>query len=223
MMLAIEPTAPATMKPITILRSLALAVWACAAASAPVAAANSEPAAFAGILAAHNQPRVALGLRPLRWSDEAAAVAQGWANTLATQSCRASYNPDPVRRERYGENVLRAYRSEPYQGWQRTPAEVVSRWEAEGRNYDHATHRCLDQGGTQCGQYLQMIWEETEVVGCGRARCEAAEVWVCNYTPRGLQEGLKPYGKPAPTPEPQVEVSALECRAVGPGIDLPAD
>lgn len=187
--------------------------------------AATEPAGFAGILAAHNQPRAALGLRPLQWSDEAAAVAQGWANSLATQSCRAAYNPDPVRRERYGENVLRAYSSQPYQGWQRTPAEVVSRWEAEGRNYDHATHQCRDRSGTQCGQYLQMIWEETEVVGCGRARCETAEVWVCNYTPRGLQEGLKPYGKPAPTPEPQVEAAAseLECKAVGPGIDLPVE
>ncbi len=105
----------------------------------------------------------------------------------------------------------------------RTPAEVVSRWQAEGEKYDHATHQCRDRSGTQCGQYLQMIWEQTEVVGCGRARCETAEVWVCNYTPRGLQEGHKPYGNPPPTPEPEVVVNALECKAVGPGVELPAD
>lgn len=212
-----------SMTPFKALSWSSLCLCLLAPMFAPAAWGAVEPAGFTGIVAAHNQPRIALGLRPLQWSDEAAAVAQGWANQLATQSCRASYNPDPMRRERYGENILRAHRSEPYQGWQRTPAQVVDRWLAEGQKYDHATHQCLDRSGTQCGQYLQMIWEETEVVGCGRARCETSEVWVCNYTPRGLQEGLKPYGKPAPTPEPEVVVSALECKAVGPGVDLPAD
>ncbi len=212
------------MKTAAIWKCLVLSLAVLAPAWISVAEATAEPAEFAGIVAAHNQARSPLGLRPLRWSDEAAGVAQGWANTLATQSCRAAYNPDPERRERYGENILRSSSSAPYQGWLRTPAEVVSRWQAEGEKYDHSAHQCRDRSGTQCGQYLQMIWEQTEVVGCGRARCESAEVWVCNYTPRGLQEGLKPYGNPPPPlPEPEVEVSALECRAVGPGVDLPAD
>lgn len=215
-----------THAPIRLLRLAAALLLAAFTASVPAQApSTAEPADYAGMLAVHNSTRAAVGVPPLRWSAEAAAQAQGWANQLARENCATRYNPDPQRRELYGENILRASASGPYQGFRRQPAEVAARWAEEGRLYDHATHRCRMSGGTQCGQYLQMIWETTEVVGCGRARCETGEVWVCNYTPRGLQEDLKPYGNPLPqaaAPEPVV-IGALECSAlpqVAPGVDV---
>ncbi|MDM4768870.1 CAP domain-containing protein [Solimonas sp. SE-A11] len=191
--------------------------------------AQGEPPGFEGMLGAHNGIRGAVNQPPLRWSAQAAAQAQSWADQLARENCAARYNPDMTRREKYGENVFRATAGQPYQGYRRTPAQVVSRWNEEGRDYDHNLHQCRNQGGTQCGQYLQMIWGATEEVGCGRARCETAEVWVCNYTPRGLQDGVKPYGNPPAPPavseKPQeVMVGALECSAlpqVYPGVDYP--
>lgn len=192
--------------------------------------AQGEPPGFEGMLGAHNGIRGAVGQPPLRWSAEAAAQAQSWASQLARENCAARYNPDMARREKYGENVLRASAGQPYEGFRRKPEQVVSRWAEEGRDYDHQLHQCRSAGGTQCGQYLQMIWGSTEEVGCGRARCETAEVWVCNYTPRGLQDGVKPYGNPPapPTvseaPAQDVLVSALECSAlpqVNPGVDYP--
>jgi hypothetical protein len=182
---------------------------------------DAEPADFAGMLQVHNDVRSRLQLPPLRWSREAARQAQGWADQLARENCALRYNPDERRRELYGENLMRAHGAEPYGGWKRTAAQVAQRWAEEGAQYDHASHTCRTQGGTQCGQYLQMIWDATEVVGCGRARCPASEVWVCNYTPRGGQEGLKPYGNPPPAPAPEVTVGALECRVqVAEGEDL---
>jgi pathogenesis-related protein 1 len=191
--------------------------------------AQAEPPGFEGMLGAHNGIRGAVNQPPLRWSAQAAAQAQSWADQLARENCAARYNPDMARREKYGENVFRATAGQPYQGYRRTPAQVVSRWNEEGRDYDHNLHQCRNQGGTQCGPYLQMIWGATEEVGCGRARCETAEVWVCNYTPRGLQDGVKPYGNPPAPPavseKPQeVMVGALECSAlpqVHPGVDYP--
>lgn len=189
--------------------------------------AQAQPADYTGMLETHNEARRAVGVPPLRWSAEAAAQAQSWAAQLGREGCVARYNPDMMRREKYGENILRVTAAQPYGGYRRQPAQVAARWAEEGRDYDHAAHRCRSVVGTQCGQYLQMIWSTTEEMGCGRARCEAAEVWVCNYTPRGLQEDQKPYGTPPPAPiaaAPAVMVGALECSAlpqVAPGVDYP--
>jgi len=192
---------------------------------------RAQPPEYSGMLQVHNAQRLAVKVPPLHWSDEAAAQAQAWAEQLATEGCVARYNPDPARREKYGQNVLRVTASQAYEGWRRKPFQVANRWAEEGAAYDSVAMECRDPTGTQCGQYLQMIWQTTTEMGCGRARCPAGEVWVCNYTPRGLQEGLKPYGpQPAPAPAPtsqaapDVLIGALECSAlpqVNPGADYP--
>ena len=170
------------------------------------AAADPEPADYAGLLAGHNALRAQVGVPPLGWSDANAASAQAWASQLASEGCPLRYSSDPARRESTGENLLKAWSTTAYDGWKRSPAAVVERWSSEGLYYDHAEHRCKAPQGRQCGQYLQMIWETSTEVGCGRARCAGGEVWVCHYTPRGNQDGLKPYGNPPPEPVPPPEV-----------------
>lgn len=184
-------------RPVLLLSVLLLA--------SPVSAAP-EPADYAGLVAGHNALRAQVGVPPLAWSGDAARSAQAWADQLASEGCPLRYSSDMARRETTGENLLQAWGSTPYEGWKRTPAAVVERWSSEGLYYDHASHRCNAPQGRQCGQYLQMIWETTTAVGCGRARCETREVWVCHYTPRGNQEGLKPYGNPPPAPVEPPEV-----------------
>lgn len=176
------------MKRAWLLPLTLLALWGIANAD--------EPPMFRGMVDAHNAVRGPLGIAPLRWSPLAARQAQVWADQLAAEGCAARYNPDPLRRELYGENVLRAFSAQPYEGALRQPAEVVARWAAEGADYDHQAHHCRLSTGTRCGQYLAVIWGRTEVVGCGFARCPSAEVWVCNYTPRGGQAGERPFGDP---------------------------
>lgn len=168
--------------------------------------ADSEPPEYNGLLVGHNALRAQVGVLPLAWSDANAVSAQAWAQQLAAQGCPLRYSSDPSRRETTGENLLKAFSSSRYDGWKRTPAAVVERWSSEGLYYDHASQRCQAPQGRQCGQYLQMIWETTTAVGCGRARCADSEVWVCHYTPRGNQDGLKPYGNPPPEPVAPPEV-----------------
>lgn len=174
--------------------------WILLALFTIVARADDEPADYRGLLTSHNALRAQVGTAPLSWSNAAAAQAQAWAEQLATEGCEMRYNPDPVRREKLGENILKAFSPQPYEGYKRTAATVVERWSSEGLYYDHTSHTCKAPLGRQCGQYLQMIWSTTEVVGCGRARCPNAEIWVCEYTPRGNQEGVKPYGNPPAAP-----------------------
>lgn len=194
------------LHPLLLLAGLLLVLPARAQiAPLPAEPSSGEPAEFAGMLAGHNRLRTGLGLPPLRWSAAAQAQAQGWANQLARENCALRYNPDDARRERYGENLYKAYSGQPYEGYRRTVADVLQRWEDEGRHYDHQRHVCSATSGPRCAQYLQMIWETTTDLGCGRARCATGEVWVCNYTPRGGQEGLKPYGNPPPPPPEAAE------------------
>ena len=158
--------------------------------------ADPEPATFSGMLETHNAARRSVGVPPLTWSNRLAAEAQQWADQLSRENCQLRYDPDPKRRETTGQNLFRAFGSTPYSGTKRTPAEAAARWVREGQQYDHGTHRCKPGLGSQCGAYLQVIWETTTELGCGLSRCDAAEVWVCHYAPRGGQEDLKPYGNP---------------------------
>ena len=195
-----------------------LSVLLLAAFAALPVHADEEPAAFTGMLAAHNAARAAGGVPPRGWSNARAREAQAWANQLAREDCRLRYDPDPVRRETTGQNLYRAHAAVAYNGYRKQPADAAERWLRESQSYDHANHRCAAGLGSQCGAYLQAIWETTTGIGCGQARCEAAEVWVCHYSPRGGQEGLKPYGNPPPpqaSPAP-TKVAEQQCGWVGP-------
>ncbi|XP_063781912.1 peptidase inhibitor 16-like isoform X2 [Pseudophryne corroboree] len=72
-------------------------------------------------------------------------------------------------------------------------------WHREQDYYNFTTNVC--QEGQMCGHYTQMVWADTERVGCGEKFCEKVEgfdepnmhLLVCNYEPPGNFEGEKPY------------------------------
>lgn len=178
--------------------------------------ADNEPADFTGMLSVHNTARSAVGVAPLQWSNALAAEAQQWADQLAGENCQLRYDPSPQRRETTGQNLYRSTGSTAYEGYKRSAADAAARWLREGQSYDHGSHQCKSGLGSQCGAYLQVIWDRTTALGCGRARCASGEVWACHYAPRGGQEGLKPYGN-APQAAPVSEAApAQQCHWTGP-------
>jgi pathogenesis-related protein 1 len=49
------------------------------------------------------------------------------------------------------------------------------------------------QGGVR-GHFLQVIWKDTQFVGCGSGRAADGTTYiVCSYFPSGNWEGQKPY------------------------------
>lgn len=164
------------------------------AIAASLARAEPEPAEFTGMLATHNAARAAVGVAPLQWSNSLAIEADTWAAQLATENCQLRYDPDPERRKTTGQNLYRHFGSTPYPGYRRSSVDAAARWLREGQQYDHGSHRCRSGLGSQCGAYLQVIWDATTALGCGRARCATGEVWACHYAPRGGQQDLLPYG-----------------------------
>ncbi|XP_056408329.1 peptidase inhibitor 16-like [Hyla sarda] len=72
-------------------------------------------------------------------------------------------------------------------------------WHKERDYYNFTTDAC--QEGKMCGHYTQMVWADTERVGCGEKFCEKVEgfeepnmyLLVCNYEPPGNFQGEQPY------------------------------
>ncbi len=127
---------------------------------------------------AHNAVRVRLGLPALRWSDELAAEAQRWANTLAARNELMHDGSD-----KHGQNLFDIFNGGA------NPWRVVSAWAAESRYYNARTNTC----SRRCGHYTQMVWRDTKELGCAVARHGNREVWVCDYAPVGNVIGERPY------------------------------
>lgn len=159
---------------------------------APVYETLTDPDA-AAMLAAHNAWRRRVGAPDLAWSDEAASLAQHWADELAAKNCQPSHNPDATRRKVFGENIYNFWATKPYVGFKKEERDVVDSWGIEIKYYDEATNSCSAPASETCGHYTQMVWSRTQKVGCARAKCDAAEVWVCEYFPRGNYTGVHPY------------------------------
>ena len=144
-------------------------------------------------MAAHNRWRAEVGTPPLVWSGAAARRAQDWADQLAAAGCEIRHSPGPMRGLAWGENVYGYRRGGDYEGFRRSGAEVVDRWAGEQPWYDADTHRCQAPAGNTCGHYTQVVSTYSTHVGCGRARCKAAEVWVCAYAPPGNYDDAPPF------------------------------
>lgn len=145
---------------------------------------DPEPGRLAGITAAHNRVRARLDIAPLEWSPELARFAQAWADKLARKGCRLQHRPPTgADKQRHGENIFSMSGDAP------TADAVVDEWAAEVKDYNPKTHRCKGV----CGHYTQLVWRESQRLGCGMAACGDTEVWVCNYDPAGNWEGERPY------------------------------
>lgn len=146
-------------------------------------AGEDEPAAVAGITAAHNAARCAVAtadpLPPLAWSSEVAATAQAYADALAAEGCPLQHSSSP-----YGENIF--WGSATYDG-----QFVVDAWMTEESCYSGGS---IGDCSCTCGHYTQIVWRDTTRVGCGVGACPGGgEIWVCNYDPPGNYVGQPPF------------------------------
>lgn len=177
-----------------LLAMLSLAACTAKEVSHPeLTATGGEPESFAGTLAAHNYWRDQVGTPPLGWSAAAATQAQQWADALAEEGCEIRHNSATSRRMRWGENIYGLWRGGAYEGYRRNIRDVTDSWAQEREWYHPQNHQCSAPEGETCGHYTQVVSALSTHVGCGRARCERAEVWVCNYAPPGNYRDVAPF------------------------------
>merc|ERR1719233_1321466 len=133
----------------------------------------------------------ASNMKLMRWNPVLAEMGQTWADTCKwghgqPSGVKAPYNP-------LGQNLW-AGMNEPLSG-------AVSDWYNEKKDYDYNTNTC--ESGKMCGHYTQVVWADTDEVGCGFAHCpnlvnaamQNADYLVCNYGPAGNYIGEKPFQK----------------------------
>ena len=138
------------------------------------------------LISLHNKVRADVGVGPVTWSKELAVYAQEWANHLASTSCSLQHRPNSGKWKRgYGENLFMG--TAGYFG----VADAVMSWEGEKRYYRGQT---LDHSNWyDSGHYTQMVWKESQQIGCAKAECNGNLIIVCNYNPPGNILGQKPY------------------------------
>lgn len=145
------------------------------------------------MLDAHNIFREVAGVPPLKWSVELAQYAQEYS-----QKCVFEHSPAS-----YGENLIMGnYQDDA------DMARGVTMWHGEICYYD------FDNPGfsLSTGHYTQIVWKNTQYVGCGFTMCQGgvkpflkyvAGLLVCEYFPAGnvrtqfSHNVLKPKSMPA--------------------------
>ncbi|XP_076882205.1 pathogenesis-related leaf protein 4-like [Bidens hawaiensis] len=138
-------------------------------------------------LNAHNAARAQVGVGNMVWSSTLAAYAQNYAN-LRARDCNLIHSGGP-----YGENLAKGggvFQSAPGVF---TGTTAVNLWVGEKANYDHNSNTCAS--GADCGHYTQVVWRNSNQLGCARVQCANNGGWfiICSYNPRGNYVGQSPY------------------------------
>ena len=165
------------------LQNLGLAAVALLTASG--ASADEQPGnSFeAALLEEHNSARAELGIPALHWSRELEREAADWAADLARNG--VLQHADVQRRHGAGENLW-AGSSGYYDAH-----EMVGLFVEERRNYRHRAFPDVSISGNwaDVGHYTQIVWRDTQQVGCALARGDREEFLVCRYWPAGNYMG----------------------------------
>ena len=135
--------------------------------------------AEARLLAAHNRERAALGISALRWDPALAAEAATWSGTLAARN--VMQHAPQGRGAPQGENLW-AGTAGAY-----SPEAMVGAWAREKRLYRHAPFPAVSRTGhwKDVGHYTQMVWRDTDRVGCAIAAGAEFDYLVCRYRTAG--------------------------------------
>lgn len=143
----------------------------------------------------HNRYRAeasppAANMLQMMWDEELAAFAKAYA-----QQCVWGHNKERGRR---GENLF-AITDEGVD----VPL-AVEEWHLEREHYNLSAATC--KPGQMCGHYTQVVWANTDRIGCGSHFCEKLQgveetnihLLVCNYEPPGNVKGRRPYQEGTP-------------------------
>ncbi len=135
------------------------------------------------LLEAHNDERARVGVPALQWDPRLAAEARQWAGELARRQTMA--HAEPAARRGAGENLWRG--TERYY----SAEEMIETFIDEKRHFTRGTFPDVSTTGQwrDVGHYTQLIWRDTQKVGCAVAAGGGQDWLVCRYWPAGNTMG----------------------------------
>lgn len=148
------------------------------------------------ILDAHNRYRAEVNVTGLNWSENLSRQAQQCADYNA-----AAFLPQGRQKHcpksGFGQNIALATTS-----LKRNLTQMVGQWGAEKKNFINGEYPSVSVTGSpgDVSHYTQMIWQETEEVGCAKNNSRGYQILVCDYSPRGNTNGTVVYSPPRPKP-----------------------
>ncbi|KAH9523310.1 hypothetical protein Btru_066357 [Bulinus truncatus] len=135
-------------------------------------------------LQAHNDARADVSVPPLVWDETLSNYAADWSS-----NCEFKHSGG-----NYGENI---YGSSSKVDNVQVAQSSVKSWNSEIVNVDIPDWNCFVRSEETCGHYSQVVWRDTQRVGCAITHCESEEILnnfvVCSYDPPGNWEGESPY------------------------------
>jgi hypothetical protein len=170
-------------------RTIRLATTAALALAAPllIGGTGRLTSLDARLLAAQNRERDSAGIAPLAWDPELAAEAAAWGRQLAASG--AFEHSDTGDDDPQGENLWAGTRG-AY-----APEEMVEGWIDEKKYFRPG--RFPDNSATgdyeDVGHYTQLMWRDSDRVGCALAEGAEEEVLVCRYRTAGNVVGEVPF------------------------------
>jgi uncharacterized protein YkwD len=140
------------------------------------------------LLAAHNRERDSQGIAALAWDPALAAEAAAWGERLAAAG-EFEHSDDLDGDDPQGENLW-AGTSGAY-----APEEMVDGWIEEKKHFrpGRFPDNSLTGDFADVGHYTQLMWRETDRVGCALAAGAEEEVLVCRYRTAGNVVGERPF------------------------------
>lgn len=140
---------------------------------------------------AHNELRKKYNLPPLIYSDTLAEVAVKWAKKLQSRACKMTHSLGETGENLYWASPYTLIKTDSHNNKTQTTRlqnitdqQVVQSWYEEVKWYDYDTNSC--QKGQVCGHYTQLIWKQSNKLGCAAIACkDLSQVWVCEYSPPG--------------------------------------
>ncbi len=137
------------------------------------------------ILLHHNAYRQALQLPGLNWSSTLAGDALVWARHLAGID-KGQHDTGIVGME--GENIW--WGTANYYSF----GSMVDDWGSEQKAFRYGIFPdCRVNHSAMVGHYTQIIWKNTQSVGCALVGNGKTDFLVCRYSPAGNFIGEKPY------------------------------
>jgi hypothetical protein len=141
-----------------------------------------------GMQQGHDAARAEVGLPPLTWSEDLAAGARTYAQTLA-RTGRFEHSLESQTVDRVGENLWTGTRG-AY-----SYDEMIGHWRAEKRDYVHQPVPDFSRTGRweDVAHYGQLVSRRTLRYGCAMASSRRDDYLVCRYDPPGNLVGARVY------------------------------